>query len=535
MRRTGIDEAARETFDVIVIGGGITGVSTAREAALRGLSVLLIEKTDFAAGTSSKSSKLVHGGLRYLQTYQFHLVAESLREREKLVKTAPHLVTMRPFLYLVYEGDEYGMRMLNLALTFYDVASGEWRKRRHTMLSKEEVIALEPHVQREGLLGAGKYYDALTDDARLTIDTAKSACEYGAQLINHADVTGLIIENGQARGVTVRDALTGESAQIHGRQVMSAAGHWTDSIRHLEGDDAARIRPSKGVHIVVKKKDFPLNTAIFLTSPDDGRTVWPIPSLNDDLVYIGTTDADYTGDLNDVRPEPEEIQYLLNVANKAIPSAHLTTDHVVGAWAGLRPLVAPAPGESVGNTSREHAIAEGPTGMLTISGGKLTSSRLMAKQFVDRAVKKNRFKVAKSTSKLVPISGANMRQAEATRRSAIRYGVPEGIAAAWVHRYGSNSEKVFSIWRAEADSRDVVGPRGLTTAEVRYGVREEMCLTLEDLLIRRTSLFFWDEEGGLGGVDRIAGVMAGELEWNEERKAAEIERYRSTVTAHRFH
>ncbi|AZN30753.1 hypothetical protein EJO69_10915 [Flaviflexus salsibiostraticola] len=207
---------------------------------------------------------------------------------------------------------------------------------------------------------------------------------------------------------------------------------------------------------------------------------------------------------------------------------------MVGAWAGLRPLVAPAPGESVGNTSLEHAIVEGPTGMLTISGGKLTSSRLMAKQFVDRAVKKNRF-AASTTPRLVPISGANMRQAEATRRSAIRYGVPEGVAAAWVHRYGSNAEKIFSIWQAEADARDVIGPRGLTAAEVRYCVREEMCLTLEDLLIRRTSLFFWDEEGGLGTVDRIAGVMGGELEWDEERKVAEVERYRSTVTAHRFH
>ncbi|AZQ78036.1 glycerol-3-phosphate dehydrogenase/oxidase [Flaviflexus ciconiae] len=325
MKRLTIPEAQGQDFDLIVIGGGITGASTAREAALRGLSVLLVEKNDLASGTSSKSSKLVHGGLRYLQTYQFHMVAESLREREKLVKTAPHLVKMRPFLYLVYEGDDYGKGMLNLGLTFYDVASGEWRKRRHSMLSKDEVLKLEPHISQEGLLGAGKYYDALTDDARLTIDTVKSAYEYGAQLINHAEVTDLILESGRARGVQVTDTITGESAEIRGRQVMSAVGPWTDRVRQFEHSTqkGPGLRPSKGIHIVVKKSDFPLNNAIFLTSPDDGRTVWPIPSLEEDLVYIGTTDTDYTGDLNHVVPEPEEIQYLLNVANKAIPTANL--------------------------------------------------------------------------------------------------------------------------------------------------------------------------------------------------------------------
>lgn len=434
MKRLTIPEAQGQDFDLIVIGGGITGASTAREAALRGLSVLLVEKNDLASGTSSKSSNLVHGGLRYLQTYQFHMVAESLRERENLVKTAPHLVKMRPFLYLVYEGDDYGKGMLNLGLTFYDVVSGEWRKRRHSMLSKDEVLKLEPHISQEGSSVRGKYYDALTDDARLTIDTAKSAYEYGAQLINHAEVTDLILESGRARGVQVTDTITGESAEIRGRQVMGAVGPWTDRVRQFEHSTqkGPGLRPSKGIHIVVKKSDFPLNNAIFLTSPDDGRTVWPIPSLEEDLVYIGTTDTDYTGDLNHVVPEPEEIQYLLNVAN-----------------------------------------------------------------------------------------------------NAIRFGVPEGIAASWVNRYGSNAAKILSIWQAEEGSRQTLGTRSLSPAEVRYCVREEMCATLEDLLVRRKSLFFWDESGGLDSIDRIADELSKELGWDSERRTREIENYRASVAEHR--
>ncbi|MGO1623204.1 glycerol-3-phosphate dehydrogenase C-terminal domain-containing protein, partial [Flaviflexus sp.] len=202
--------------------------------------------------------------------------------------------------------------------------------------------------------------------------------------------------------------------------------------------------------------------------------------------------------------------------------------HNIGA-----PPVASEPGTSTGSASREHLISEGPTGMLTISGGKLTSSRLMAKQFVDRAVKKNGFAVAKSTSRLIPISGANLRQAEAARRNAIRFGVPEGIAASWVNRYGSNAAKILSIWQAEEDSRQALGPRGLSAAEVRYCVREEMCATLEDLLVRRKSLFFWDESGGLDSIDRIADELIGELDWDSERRTREIENYRASVAEHR--
>ncbi|MEV1009157.1 glycerol-3-phosphate dehydrogenase/oxidase [Streptomyces sp. NPDC049881] len=534
MRRATREELTGTLFDLVVVGGGVTGVATAREAALRGLSVALVEKDDFAAGTSSRSSKLVHGGLRYLQTYQFRLVAESVRERERTLRIAPHLTELRPFLYLLYDGYPEGKALLNLGLTFYDAVSGQWRSRRHRMLNAEQVLRREPHLARAGLKGAGLYYDALTDDARLTLATAKGAADAGALLVNHAAVTALVLENGTARGVTVTDTLTGESYDIHARQVLNATGPWTDRTRALEHTAPThRLRPTKGVHIVLRKSDFPLNTAVFLRSPDDNRVVWPTPSLEDDVVYIGTTDTDYDGDPDDVRPDEQDIRYLLNVANHTIPEARLTTDHVVGSWAGLRPLVAPPAGVSESNTSREHEITAGPTGMLTISGGKLTSNVLMARQFVDAAQKASGTRPGRFAAGKVPVAGGDRGAARTVRAEAERAGVPGPLAEQWLRRYGSDARAVLTLWREDEAAREVIGARNLTRAELRHLVRHEMARTLEDLLVRRTSVFFWDATGGLDTVDAVAAELARELDWTPERTATEIATYRHLVTTHR--
>ncbi|MGA4668950.1 FAD-dependent oxidoreductase [Propionibacteriaceae bacterium Y1923] len=530
MERPLPDDLTGTLFDLIVIGGGITGVATARDAALRGLSVLLVEKDDFASGTSSRSSKLIHGGLRYLQTYQFKLVAESVRERERMLTMAPHLTEVRPFLYLLYDGYPEGRALLNLGLTFYDAASGAWLKRRHSMLSARKVLELEPHLRASGLVGAGRYYDVLTDDARLTVDHAKGAAEAGARMLNHAAVTGLVIEAGQTRGVRIVDQLDGREFEVHARQVVSATGPWTDRTLAMErGDHVSSLRPSKGVHIVVRKSDFPLNTAVFLRSPDDNRVVWPTPSLEDDLVYIGTTDTDFTGDPDHVVPEESDIGYLLNVANHTIPEARLTDQHIVGAWAGLRPLVAADPSASTGNTSREHVITEGATGLLTISGGKLTSSRVMAKHLVDAVMGKLQRPTDRSVADRTPISGGSPASTLGLLAATASAGVPDHIAQTWVRRYGSNAGKVLARWQADEAAREVVGPRGLTRAEVAYCVAEEMCLTLSDLLVRRTSLFFWDAPGTLEQVDGIARSLGAELGWDDDRRAEEVEQYTALV------
>ncbi|MEN0070818.1 MAG: glycerol-3-phosphate dehydrogenase/oxidase, partial [Propionicimonas sp.] len=470
---------------MVVIGGG--------------MSVLLVEKDDFASGTSSRSSKLVHGGLRYLETYQFRMVAESLRERERMLVMAPHLTEVRPFFYMLYEGYPESRFLLSLGLTFYDVASGEWRKRRHSMLSAEQVLQREPHLRAQGLLGAGQYFDVLTDDARLTIDTAKAAAEAGAVLANHAEVVGMLLDGGRAGGVRIADRTTGEVVDVRARQVLNATGPWTEHTRSLEegGGAPRRMRPTKGVHIVLRKSDFPLDTAVFLRSPDDNRVVWPIPSLEDDLLYIGTTDTDHGGDPDDVHPDPADIRYLLNVANHTIPDARLDESHIVGSWAGLRPLVAPAPGTSTSNTSREHSITTGPSGMLTISGGKLTGSRLMARQFVDAAERRLQRRRTRSTAGSTVISGGRVDRFDGIREQAELAGVPGGLVEGWLRRYGANAERVLEEWTASPDASEVIGPRSLTRAEVRYCVAEEECLGLTDLMVRRTSLFFWDPAGGL--------------------------------------
>lgn len=533
MRRPDIAELAGASFDVVIIGGGITGAATARDAALRGLSVLLVEKDDFAAGTSSRSSKLIHGGLRYLQTYQFGLVAESLQERERMLTLAPHLTEVRPFLYLLYRGYPESMRLLNLGLTFYDAASGQWRKRRHRMLSPGQVLEREPHIEPIGLVGAGQYYDVLTDDARLTVDTAKSAAESGACLLNHARAVGLVVEKGQARGVRVRDEVSGVEVEVGCRQVLNASGPWSDEVRRLEvGAADARVRPAKGVHIVVRKADFPLNTAVFLRSPDDNRVVWPTPSLEEDLVYIGTTDTDDDGDPDDVVPDERDVRYLLNVANTLIPAARLSERHVVGSWAGLRPLAAADPNASTGNTSREHVISTGPTGMLTITGGKLTSARVMAKHLVDAAIAAGGLRAGKDRAAKTRLSGGSSERMAGLAASATATGVPREVWQTWSKRYGSNAGRILDFWRADEAAREVVGPRHLTRAEVRYCVREEMCQGLADLLVRRTSLFFWDAAASGDAAPGLAAELAAELGWDEKRVRAEVASYRTLVQRH---
>jgi len=521
-------------YDVIVVGGGVTGAAIARDAALRGMRALLLERDDFGSGTSSRSSKMIHGGLRYLETYQFGLVAEGVREREVSLKLAPHITHITPHMYLIYEGDSYGLGMLNMAMTFYDVASGQWRKRRHTMLSAKQVLEREPHLNPKGLKGAGLYYDALTDDARYTIDMVNSAYTHGADVANHAHVTGLIKDSGWVVGVEVENTLTGSKKQFYGRVVVNATGPWTNTLLAEEyGTAAAKLKPSKGAHIVFDKADFPLNTVIFLRSPDDGRVTWPTPSLEHDRVYVGTTDTAYTGDPDHVEPDEKDIEYLLNVANHTIPEAKLTESHIIGSWAGLRPLVAPAPGVDVGSASREHKVETGPGGMVTISGGKLTSNRVMAKHVVDEVASAIGFPRVPYLAKRMHLWGGTPLLVDIARRALAESDVPAGLADAWLAHHGANALAVLELWREGGDNTTVIGPRGLTVAEIRYYEAQTFCCTLEDLMIRRTSLFFWDPDGGLGTIEAICDVLDPLFGWTPKERSAQIRDYAEKVRRHR--
>ncbi|KEO60784.1 glycerol-3-phosphate dehydrogenase/oxidase [Thioclava indica] len=549
MKRASLSDLSGTTFDIAVIGGGITGAAIARDAALRGLRVVLVEKEDFASGTSSRSSKLIHGGLRYLETYQFGLVAESVREREMALRLAPHLAKVQPFLYMVYKDSPEKKWLLNLGLTFYDVVSGSGSKRRHKMLSKSDVLERQPQFREDGLLGAAMFYDLSTDDARVTIDTVKGASEHGAQIINHCEVIGLTHDDTRCNGIKVRDRLSGAEGTITASYVVNSTGPWSDTILRFEDETSHVLRPTKGVHIVLRKKDFSLHSAVFMRSPDDGRVVWPIPSMQDDRVFIGTTDTTYDGDLDDVYPEAEDIRYLLNVANHLMPGAKLTEEHIVGSWAGLRPLIAPKADLDNARTPREHQIIRSPSGVFSIVGGKLTSNRIMARHLLDAVVKADRNtylspSLLPYSADKVPLSGAH-RKGDDRRAGVPRYsrndlaaelqerGIPPGLAVSWTGRYGNNALALGHLWSQDETMQEDLGARGLTVAELHYCVTQEAAASLRDLLVRRVSAFFWDRTGGTQKIARIAEVMQTLLGWSDEEMARQIEDYRALVAKHR--
>jgi glycerol-3-phosphate dehydrogenase len=539
MRRFALGEIERRTFDVAIIGGGVTGAAAAREAALRGLSVALVEKGDFASGTSSRSTKLLHGGLRYLESHEFKLVREACHERELMLKLAPHLANVRPFIYVLYDGYPESMRLLSAGLSIYDVFSGNPLKRRHRMLPAAALLELETHLNRAGLVGGGLYYDFLTDDARFTIDTLKGAADAGALAANYVEVTGLLEENGKITGVSVIDHINSETGVVRARQVINTAGPWVDTIRFLEDGVGERLlRPTKGVHIVVRKDDFPLEHAVFVRSPRDNRVVWPIPALDEELVYIGTTDTDYDGALDHVTASDDDIDYLLEVANFTIPDAALDRTQIVATWAGLRPLIQPEGSMAASSVSREQQIITSPRGLLTIAGGKLTTSRVMGRQVIDAAIELlgTNFGlrgVPRSRSASVPISGGDPGEMFLAHTRLGELAIDQGVRNRW-RVYGGNGRTLADIAQPDPEAARDLGVKHLTLAEVRYAIQDEMALTITDFFARRASVFYWAEDGGLSVADVVADEMARLLGWSVEQRGEQLTAYREWVAANRF-
>lgn len=540
MKRATQAELSHEFFDIIIIGGGITGAVALRDAAMRGLKVALIEKNDFAWGTSSRSTKLLHGGLRYLENFEFGMVREACRERELMLELAPHLAHPQAFLYLQYKGYPEGLWKLKAGLTFYDIVSGNPSHRRHKMLNRDQVIELEPYLNKEGLKGSGYYFDFLTDDARLTIDTVKSGGDAGGKIANYTEAIGFVEENDRINGVKVKDLLSGEEYVIKGRQVINTGGPWVDKVRFLEeGVNSRYLRPTKGVHIVLSKKDFPLNHPVFLRSPSDDRVVWPIPSIDGELVYVGTTDTDYNGSLDDVVATEEDIDYLLEVANHTIPGRNLTREHIIGTWAGLRPLIAPEDDRNASAVSREHEIFVSPKGLLTISGGKLTTARVMGLQVIDRAAEllKEFYgmqNIATSTTEKFPISGGSKSMIRNAKDTLAKLDLPEAVKKRLVGIYGGNALAMARMIEADPSAADSMGNYNIIAAEVRYAVDEEMAVTITDFFTRRASLFFWLRDGGLAIAPQVAREMGKRLGWDDDQVNRQIDEYTTWVETNRF-
>lgn len=520
-RATNITRMQSETFDIAVIGGGITGAGVALDAAIRGLSVALVEKRDFASGTSSRSSKLIHGGLRYLENFHFGLVRESLHERAVLSRMAPHLSKPLRFLVPVYSSKDrspLGSNKLKLSigLWLYDFLAGGQNIERHRWLSPDETVQLAPALERAGLRGAFVYYDCLTDDSRLVIEVIKAAASHGALVANYAAARAL--RKGD-RGAIVRieDGLTGRSFELRARVVVNAAGVWSDEVSRLSNTNASgKLRPSKGIHVVFPSEKFQNQTAVLIASRGENRFLFVIPWQG--RTVVGTTDADYSGDLDEPRAEPSEVGRVLESAARAFPSAKLTNEDVISTFAGLRPLIA-ADGESTKDVSRKEEIFENEQGLLTIAGGKLTTWRRMAERVVDLAGRRlesldgvARPNAHHSSTENVRLAGGSVAGAEDEAAEGAReFGVPITTVKHLIESYAGNYRVVLALTRESEHlkSRLIDGLPHIE-AETVYAVRHEMAVTVEDFLSRRTRLELIARDHGSSCAERVARLLASE-------------------------
>ena len=500
-------ERLGDDVDVLVVGGGITGAGVARDAARRGLRVALVDMGDLASGTSSRSSKLVHGGLRYLETYELALVFESVSERRTLLDLAPHLVNPLAFLFPVYAGSRRNLWTINAGMWVYEGLSLFRSPKKPRRLKRSDVEREEPGLLLDGLKGAPLYYDCSTDDARLTLETALDAEAHGAIITTWACISSFLKDDaGRVSGAVVRDVLGGGHKEVRAAAVINATGPWTDHTLHMDGRQGPELlRPTKGVHVVVDAKRLAPRHAVVAFHPDDDRVLFVLPW--GERTYIGTTDTDYEGDPAEVAATREDVDYLLAAANAHFPRAKLGHDDVVSTWAGLRPLIAPGGGANdvaESKVSREHQIVIGNDGLLTVAGGKLTTYRRMAAEAVDSAVQLLKLSGHLSTdlrdarTDSEPLPGAvgwpvDDDHAEVARRVE-RVGA--GTLSSEVARHLGDTYGMRALAIAErcADDASLAAPlvegRPEILAQVDWGIDEELAATVSDILIRRTQLFY---------------------------------------------
>jgi glycerol-3-phosphate dehydrogenase len=529
-RRAALDLLSHARFDVLVIGGGITGAGVARDAAMRGLRTALLERNDFASGTSSRSSRLIHGGLRYLEHGWLHLVFESSRERRTLMRIAPHLVKPLAFTWPVYDEARVPLWKLGAGLMVYD-ALALFRNLggNHRRLLPDEVLELEPAIRRERLRGGARYFDASTNDIRLTLANVQSAADAGATVLNHAEVRMLRRAGSHVTGAHAVDHITGKEVDITARAVVNASGPWSDSIRRMADPHATTaLRGTKGVHIAVPRERVGNRDALTILSAIDGRVMFVLPAGA--FTLIGTTDTDYAGPIDEVRATHADVDYLIRSANEYFPAAQLQTPDVVAAWAGIRPLVAGG-GATPGSTSREHSISWTSPGLLSVTGGKLTTYRSMASSVVDHVVRALGMSARSAPTHQVALPGGDMRSVEEEVHLAGATIAVEPLAEHLVRMHGTAWRDVWTIvGRNRALSAPVVPTLPYIVAELHYAVEHEMALTLGDLLIRRLHVAFETRDHGISAAPAAARAVGPLLGWSENDYAAQLAAFREEVS-----
>jgi len=525
-----------EAFDVLVIGGGITGVGVALDAAARGLRTALVERDDFASGTSSKSSKMVHGGLRYLQNGDVRLVYEALRERRRLMRNAPHLVEVLPFMIPILTKDgvvsKKIAKALGSAMWMYDLTGG-WRiGRLHKRVSGEEAARHFPTTHVDKLSAGYVYYDAGADDARLTLTVARTAAERGAVIVNRCGVVSITTDAaGAATGATVE--ADGERIHVPARCIVNAAGVWADEVRALdEGTDPHSIRPAKGVHVTIPWEKVRNDIAVIIPVRSDKRSLFIVPwgERPDGTfrhAYVGTTDTDSDEPLDDPQCTGDDIDYVLTALDEALTET-VTRDDITGVWAGMRPLVRSASTDGAdaktADLSRRHQVAVSESGVVRVNGGKLTTYRAMAEDTVDVVVRRldAPHRARRSATRRLSLFGA-------TRRGAVEPGT---ASAHLLRRFGRQADEVKALVAFDpALGEPLVPGQPYLGAEAVYAARHEMATTLDDVLVRRTRAHLFDRTATLAAAPAVAALLAEELGWDSAETERQLDRYREMCRA----
>ncbi|MBY0147041.1 glycerol-3-phosphate dehydrogenase/oxidase [Neobacillus niacini] len=524
-REDQLEIISEEQYDLLIIGGGITGAGIALDASIRGMKVALIDMQDFAAGTSSRSTKLVHGGLRYLKQFQIGLVAEVGKERAIVYENGPHVTNPEWMLLPLHKGGTFGPLSTSIGLRVYDYLAGVKKSERRRMLSREETISKEPLIKKEGLKGGGYYVEYRTDDARLTIEVLKAAFENGANLINYVKAEEFIYQNEMIIGVKAKDMLTNKTVTITSKKVVNAGGPWVDHIRKNDySRNNKQLRLTKGVHLVIDQAVFPLRQAVYFDTTD-GRMVFAIP--RDGKTYVGTTDTFYGEDATRPKMLEEDRDYILNAIHFMFPEVKVTAKDIESSWAGVRPLIYEE-GKDPSEISRKDEIWEGESGLITIAGGKLTGYRKMAESVVDLIAKRLEEKgqlFKESLTKTYPISGGDVGGSKGfyeyislKEKEAAEYGFTQEDGRCLVQMYGSNVNELFTYGKT-FNTEENTKLTKTVYAQLMYSIEHEMAATPADFFIRRTGALFFDINWVLTWKNEVLSFMEKKLGWTKKQTA----------------
>lgn len=521
-----------EKFDLVIVGGGITGAGIALDATSRGMSVALVEMGDFASGTSSRSTKLVHGGLRYLQQFEIKEVADLGKERAIVYENGPHVTTPEWMMLPFHKGGNMGKTTASFGIRLYDYLAGVKKNERRKILSAKETLAKNPFVKKDGLKGSGYYVEYRTDDARLTIEVMKKAVELGANAINYTKAEHFLYDdNKQVVGVTVTDRLSGKAYDIKGHRVINAAGPWVDKVRKLDyATNNKHLRLTKGIHLVIDKQKFPMEQAVYFDTPD-GRMVFAIP--RDKKVYVGTTDTVYDEAVINPKALESDHNYVIKAINYMFPDVHITEKDIESSWAGVRPLIYEE-GKDPSEISRKDEVWFSESGLITMAGGKLTGYRKMAEKLLDDVSKS----LAKETGKKykpvqtkhLPISGGDIGGSEhleaflskKAKEGNNRFGWTLEEGREMAKRFGSNIDQLFTYAQEHKDQNETTLPNSLY-AELRYSIQHEAVTTPIDFLLRRTGYLLFDMPYLLEWKDAVVDEMAKQFHWSDDVKQTYIE------------